>query len=293
MNIACLGLWHLGCVYSAGAAFFGHSVKAWDENKETIEKLKKGIAPISEPYLNDLIKEVLQNNKLSFSNQLEQALKSVEIVWITYDTPVDDNDKADCDFVYERIQKAIEISDKNACFLISSQLPAGSIRKLEKYAKEKGRTDLRFAYSPENLRLGKALEVFKNPDRIICGIRDEITKKQMMELFSPITDKIEFMSPESAEMTKHSINAFLAMSVVFANEIASLCERIGADAKEVERGLKTENRIGKDAYVSPGNAFAGGTLARDIVFLSEMSLNNREVRGGRGIVPLRFYFPLF
>ncbi|MDH4064838.1 MAG: UDP-glucose/GDP-mannose dehydrogenase family protein, partial [Acidobacteriota bacterium] len=116
-------------------------------------------------------------------------------------------------------------------------------------------------------RLGKAIEVFTNPDRVIIGARDAQASARLAELFAPITDRLEWMSVESAEMTKHAINAFLATSVTFINEVAALCEQSGADAKEVERGLKTERRIGPSAYLGPGAAFAGGTLARDVVFL--------------------------
>ncbi|EQD40130.1 UDP-glucose 6-dehydrogenase, partial [mine drainage metagenome] len=130
---------------------------------------------------------------------------------------------------------------------------------------------LSFACSPENLRLGKALDVFLKPDRVVVGVRSVRDKERIGRLLQPITDRIEWMSVESSEMTKHAINAFLATSVVFANEIASVCEMVGADAKEVERGLKTEQRIGPKAYLSPGVAFAGGTLARDIEFLKVVS----------------------
>src|SRR5690606_23000227 len=127
-----------------------------------------------------------------------------------------------------------------------------------------------FAALPENLRLGKAIDVFNNPDRVIAGTRTEQDRERVRLLLSPITSRIEWMSVESAEMTKHAINAFLATSVAFINEIATLCEDAGADAKEVERGLMTESRIGPRAYLSPGAAFAGGTLARDIAFLTDL-----------------------
>jgi len=154
--------------------------------------------------------------------------------------------------------------------LISSQVPIGTVRKLENFIKGNfSNKKISFAYSPENLRLGSAIDVFLNPDRIVVGIRNENTKKILEKLLSLISHKIEWMSVESAEMTKHAINAFLAMSVTFANEIASICEMYGADAKEVERGLKTETRIGPGAYLSPGGPFAGGTLARDIDFLAK------------------------
>jgi len=151
-------------------------------------------------------------------------------------------------------------------------MPVGSIRRLEAIAdKLSPEKELSFACSPENLRLGKAMDVFLKPDRVVVGVRSDRDKERIGRLLQPITDRIVWMSVESAEMTKHAINAFLATSIVFANEIASLCEMVGADAKEVERGLKSEQRIGPKAYLSPGGAFAGGTLARDIEFLKVVS----------------------
>jgi UDPglucose 6-dehydrogenase len=153
--------------------------------------------------------------------------------------------------------------------LISSQLPVGSIRRLEQFGVENlPALALDFACSPENLRLGKSLEVFLKPDRIVIGTRSAEAKERLARLFGTITERIEWMTVESAEMTKHAINAFLATSVTFANEIAAICETVGADAREVARGLKTDHRIGAKAYLSPGGAFAGGTLARDITFLN-------------------------
>ncbi|MBV9126891.1 MAG: UDP-glucose/GDP-mannose dehydrogenase family protein, partial [Verrucomicrobia bacterium] len=153
-------------------------------------------------------------------------------------------------------------------------VPAGTCRALA--TKYPGRA---FAYSPENLRLGKALEIFRQPDRVVVGARadDAETRRVLGALFAPFAaDRIVWMSPESAEMTKHGINAFLALSVTFANEIARLCERVGADAREVEAGLKSESRIGPKAYLRPGGAFAGGTLARDVVALTQLAAANGE-----------------
>jgi UDPglucose 6-dehydrogenase len=115
--------------------------------------------------------------------------------------------------------------------------------------------------------LGNAVHDFLHPGRIVVGVRSNQDKELLHGLLGSITESLEWMSVESAEMTKHAINAFFATSVAFANEIASICDSVGADAKEVERGLKTENRIGPRAYLSPGAAFAGGTLARDVAFL--------------------------
>jgi UDPglucose 6-dehydrogenase len=152
--------------------------------------------------------------------------------------------------------------------LVSSQLPVGSVARLEAEWSKRGEGKrVSFAASPENLRLGKAIEAFSRADRVVIGVRSAQDRARLEKLFGPLTATIEWMSVESAEMTKHAINAFLALSVAFANELAGLCEREGADAREVERGLKSEPRIGRRAYLSPGGAFAGGTLARDVAYL--------------------------
>jgi UDPglucose 6-dehydrogenase len=160
--------------------------------------------------------------------------------------------------------------------LISSQLPVlSTARMAAAYHQEFPNGDVRFAYSPENLRLGKALQVFRNPDRIVVGVKSPEEREQLAGLLRPFSENLVWMSIESAEMTKHALNAFLADSVAFANEIASLCEEVGADAKEVERGLKSDERIGPRAYLRAGGAFAGGTLARDVAFLGMLAKQAR------------------
>ena len=269
MKVCVQGLWHLGAVTAACLASVGHYVIGLDAETATVDKLALGKAPLFEPGLDELINAGITNGKLGFSTSPALALAGAEVLWVAFDTPVDEEDQADVAFVQEQIQSTLPFLADGAVVLVSSQMPVGSIRKLEIFAKEKLPVKkFDFAYSPENLRLGKALDVFLKPDRVVVGVRNVRTRHVLEKLFSPITDKVEWMSVESAEMTKHAINAFLATSVTFANEIAAICELVGADAKEVERGLKTEARIGPKAYLSPGGPFAGGTLARDIGFLS-------------------------
>jgi UDPglucose 6-dehydrogenase len=167
-----------------------------------------------------------------------------------------------------------------ALLVVSSQMPVGSTALLERefQAHAPGRA-IGFACIPENLRLGKAIEVFLQPDRVVAGVRDQKSRDVLKAVYSPFTDRLEWMSVESAEVTKHAINSFLATSICFINEIAGICERTGADAAEVERGLKTEHRIGPKAYLHAGAAFAGGTLARDIRFLL-------SIAGGDSALPL-------
>jgi UDPglucose 6-dehydrogenase len=272
MQVCVQGLWHLGSVTSACLASVGHDVTGLDSDAPTVDRLAQGKAPLFEPGLDDLIQMGISSATLKFSNLPILALKNTEVLWIAFDTPVDDDDQADVDFVQDQIKQALPFLPKGAVILVSSQMPVGSIRELESFALQNlPEKDLNFACSPENLRLGKAIDVFLRPDRIVLGVRNNHTRQVLEKLLSPITDKLEWMSVESAEMTKHAINAFLATSVTFANEIAAICELVGADAKEVERGLKTEARIGPKAYLSPGGPFAGGTLARDIAYLGIQS----------------------
>lgn len=276
MKICVQGLWHLGCVTAGCLTLFDNQIIGLDYHNKVIDNLKKGIPPIFEPGLEDLIKKGITSNLIKFSDSTEIDLNDIELLWITYDTPVNEDDIADVSFVFDQIEKTLKFLPAETTIIISSQMPVGSIRKLESFVDQHfPYKNFGFAYSPENLRLGKALSVFLNPDRIVVGFRREMDKLRIERLLYPITRNIEWMSVESAEMTKHSINAFLATSIVFANEIASICELVGADAKEVERGLKSESRIGPKAYLSPGGPFAGGTLARDLVFLNNTGIEKK------------------
>jgi UDPglucose 6-dehydrogenase len=239
-----------------------------DFDEATVANLSKGIAPIFEPGLEELIRRGLSSGNLRFTGAVNDA-KGIDVLWVAYDTPLDD-DNADTDFVMAQIGHALLGMSRDVVVLISSQLPVGSVRRLEcADTLNHGTPQLKVAYSPENLRLGRAVDDFLRPKRIVVGVRSSRDRDLLHGLLSSITESIEWMSVESAEMTKHAVNAFLAASVAFANEIASICESVGADAKEVERGLKTEERIGPRAYLSPGAAFAGGTLARDVAFLNQ------------------------
>jgi UDPglucose 6-dehydrogenase len=269
VNICVVGLWHLGSVTAACLASGGHDVVGYDANAETTSRLQNAQPPIAEPGLPELVSNGIRAGRLRFTSNLATALNEAQVVWIAYDTPVDDDDNADVEFVISSVKSLLPLIRVGALVLVSSQVPVGSTRALERAAASAGRSDLSFAYSPENLRLGKAIEVFTKPDRVVVGIRGEADRKRVEELLAPFTNRIEWMSVESAEMTKHALNAFLATSVAFINEVATICEHVGADAKEVERGLKSEKRVGPGAYLGPGGAFAGGTLARDVVFLSD------------------------
>ena len=265
MNIVVQGMWHLGCVTAACLAHAGHIVVGLDTDNSVIGNLQQGRPPLYEPGLEDMIRGGLASERLHFSTNAATALAQADLLWVAFDTPVNDQDEADVAFVRSQLESIAHALVSGTLVLISSQVPVGFTQSLESAWVARG---LHFAYSPENLRLGKALDVFQNPERVVIGIRHAEDQRKLAALF-PEGARLEWMSIESAEMTKHALNAFLATSVTFINELARLCEVVGADAKEVERGLKSEKRIGPQAYLSPGNAIAGGTLARDVCFLRE------------------------
>jgi UDPglucose 6-dehydrogenase len=264
VRVAVLGLWHLGSVTSACLAAAGHDVVGLDFDAAVVGRLAAGEPPLFEPDLAALVREGLDGGRLRFTTDAGDALEAADVLWVTFDTPVDEDDHADVPWVRAQLDAVAGALRPGTLVLISSQVPAGFSRALARDWADRGLT---FGCSPENLRLGRAIDAFRSPDRVVVGLSDAEDRPRVQALFAPFSDHIVWMSLESAEMTKHALNAFLATSVTFANELARLCELTGADAREVEAGLKSEARIGPKAYLAPGAPFAGGTLARDVRFL--------------------------
>jgi UDPglucose 6-dehydrogenase len=274
--IAVVGLWHLGSVIAACLADAGNHVIGIDPDRAVVEGLTTGHPPVSEPGLEDLVRA--NASRLQFTCD-PRALAQARCAWVCFDTPVADDDVADVEWVLDQAVQLLAHLRPNTLVVVSSQLPVGSCARLGERCAAAAATPaataaarsavgpLRFACVPENLRLGRALESFREPDRIVAGVRDDADRQELAQLLAPFSSEVQWMRVESAEMTKHALNGFLATSVAFINEIAAICESVGADAEEVSRGLKSERRIGPRAYLGPGDAFAGGTLARDIGFL--------------------------
>ena len=263
MKITVLGLWHLGCVTAACCARH-FQVTGLDFNAALIDGLRAGKAPLLEPGLDELIAANVTAGWLDFSTD-PAACRDSDVLWVTYDTPVNDADESDTAQVLEPLRRVLQELRHGAVVLISSQLPVGTCAELECEFPQ-----FHFACSPENLRLGRALDAFEKAERIIVGTRTDAPKPLLEKLLAPFTSRIIFMRTESAEMVKHALNSFLAVSITFINEIARVCEHVGADAVEVSAGLKSEPRIGPRAYLGAGGPFAGGTLARDVVTLSTL-----------------------
>lgn len=264
MKITVLGLWHLGCV-TAACCSRHFQVVGLDFDDEVIAGLRAGKAPLLEPGLDDLIADNIEARRLDFTTNAILACRDTDVLWVTYDTPVNDDDQADVTFVLDRVRQVLPNLSPGVLVLISSQLPVGTCAELEREYPQ-----FRFAVSPENLRLGRAIEAFEKAERVVVGVRDDGKNALLERLFDSFTDRLIFMRTESAEMVKHALNSFLGLSITFINEVARLCEHVGADAAEVTAGLKSEPRIGSRAYLGAGGPFAGGTLARDVVTLGAL-----------------------
>ena len=228
-RVCVFGLWHLGCVTAASLASLGFTVVGLDFDEARVAELNLGQPPIAEPGLADLVSEGLASGKLTFTTDSSTACVDTDVIWVTFDTPVDDQDRADVEWVTDQLEHVRTAIASDTLVVLSSQVPVGYTRELARRWREHDST-LQFACSPENLRLGQALHVFRSPERVVVGLADQSARQRVAELFAWGTAPIVWMSLESAEMTKHALNAFLAASVAYTNEVARLCERRASKA---------------------------------------------------------------
>lgn len=263
MHVVVLGLWHLGSVTAACLARH-HRVTGLDFDEPLLIKLRAGQAPLHEPGLDDLLAAGIARGHLSFTAD-PTVPATADVLWVCYDTPVDADDRSDLGWVQTRLDRVLIGLRPETVVLISSQLPVGTCAQLARQY-----PTLHFACSPENLRLGKAIDAFEKPARIIVGTSSARAREILGQMLAPLGAPLLWMRTESAEMVKHALNSFLALSVAYINEIAALSENVSADAQEVAAGLKSDPRIGPRAYLAPGGPFAGGTLARDVVTLTQL-----------------------
>jgi UDPglucose 6-dehydrogenase len=266
-RIGLIGLWHLGSVAAAALASLGHTVRATDPNGATVAALGRGEPPVFEPGLAEAVKRELSAGGLQFVASVAEAVEGAEAVYVTFDTPVDDNDRSDLAPIFDAADAIIHAAARirsRAFVVVMSQVPVGTMAQLAERFAAAPALAARLIYQPENLRLGCALETFLEPDFLVVGAADPADAQDFLNLYNGITTHSLSMSWESAELSKHAVNGFLASSISFANELADLAEVSGADVREVMHVLRQDRRIGPSAFLDPGPGFSGGTLARDI-----------------------------
>lgn len=274
-KVCILGLWHLGSVNAACLAELGYKVSGFEDDIKIITSLKNGKAVISEPGLDDLISKNVKNGRLEFFSSLQDAMKDCSIAILTIDTPLDDNDDVDLTGVLRITENVAKYASSDLLLIVQSQVPVGTCEKiLASMKKINPSTKFEIAHVPENLRLGKAIEIFTKPDRIVIGSDNLDTLSKVEKFYSIINGPVLKMDLKSAEMSKHAINAFLANCISFINEIGNLCEEVGADATMVSKSLTSESRIGNRLPLKAGLGFAGGTLARDLKILKKLNIEH-------------------
>lgn len=267
-TITTLGLWHLGCVYTACLAKLGFNILGYDENNIVINNLNKGIPPILEPELAETIKKHLRKN-LFFSSSLKESLENKNYIFITHDLPVDNFDRVRMEIIEKTFSNISKHISPNTTVVISSQVPLGTSRKLVNLL-NKNIKDPKVIYFPENLRLGNAVKTFLQPDRIILGSDNKQALEQFKKDFN-FNCQIITMGLESAEMSKHALNTYLATCISLSSELSDLSEKTGANMIDVVKALKTDKRVGPFTPINPGLGFAGGTLGRDIQSLRKIA----------------------
>lgn len=270
-SVCVVGSWHLAAVTAAGLADVGHRVCGVDREPEAIAGLAAGRAPVYEPELDEQLARGLAAGRLRFTEDFGEALADADIVFLAHDTPLTE-EGVDVEPLFDAVGEIARAARAPYLLLVGSQVPIGTSRRLgEHAARANPEVAFELACSPEFLRLGAAVELFRRPDRIVVGGADEAAAERAAELFRPLERPILTMSLEEAEMVKHATNAFVANSVSFAGEIAQLCDELGADALPVGKALRLDRRIGEKAYLLPGLGFNGGTVKRDVKVLRQLA----------------------
>jgi UDPglucose 6-dehydrogenase len=263
-----VGTGYVGLVSAACIADFGHTVMCVDKDVAKIEALERGEIPIYEPGLQDLVCSNVKEARLSFSTELEEAVRSADVVFIAVGTASRRGDgHADLSYVYKATREIARALDGFTVVVTKSTVPVGTSDEIERIIRE-ARPDAEAAVvsNPEFLREGAAIHDFKHPDRIVVGTHDERAKKVIAEIYRPLSlnqAPILYTSRRTAELIKYAANAFLATKITFINEIADLCEKVGADVQEVARGIGLDNRIGSK-FLHPGPGFGGSCFPKDV-----------------------------
>jgi|SRR5215510_10548332 len=268
MRVAVIGTGYVGLVSGACIADFGHNVTCADKDHAKIFALSAGEIPIYEPGLEDVVRSNVRQGRLSFTTVLSEAVSEADAVFIAVGTPSRRGDgHADLSYVYEATRDIAAALKGFTVVITKSTVPVGTGDEVERIIREmRPDVDVAVVSNPEFLREGAAIQDFKHPDRIVVGTDDERAKSVVAEIYRPLylnQAPILFTGRRTAELIKYAANAFLATKITFINEVAELCERVGADVQEVARGIGLDNRIGSK-FLHAGPGFGGSCFPKDI-----------------------------
>ncbi|MEZ5986296.1 MAG: UDP-glucose/GDP-mannose dehydrogenase family protein [Hyphomonas sp.] len=273
MRVAMIGTGYVGLVSGACFADFGHVVTCVDKDASKIEKLKAGIMPIYEPGLDSLVANNVKEERLFFTTDPAEAIRDADAVFIAVGTPSRRGDgHADLSYVYGAAEEIAQLMDGFTVVVTKSTVPVGTGDEVEEIIR-KARPDGDFAVvsNPEFLREGAAIKDFKIPDRVVVGTDDERARQVMKELYRPLflnETPILFTARRTSELIKYAANAFLAVKITFINEMADLCEKVGANVQEVSRGIGLDGRIGSK-FLNAGPGYGGSCFPKDTLALTK------------------------
>jgi UDPglucose 6-dehydrogenase len=267
MRICVIGTGYVGLVVGTGLAETGNIVICVDNDEEKIKKLKNNIVPIYEPGLEELIKRNQKESRLSFSTSVKAAVSNSDIIFIAVGTPEKRDGTVDLSYVYAVAKEIGEaMGSKHKIIINKSTVPVGTAREVTKIIKSKTKTSFDVISNPEFLKEGSAVQDFMKPDRIIMGTDSNKVAEKIKQLYEPFVrtgNPVLVMGIESAEMTKYASNTMLASRISFMNEIANLCEKVGADVEEVRIGMGKDPRIGSK-FLFPGIGYGGSCFPKDV-----------------------------
>ncbi len=271
MKICMIGAGYVGLVSSACFSEFGWTVECVDSDAQRIEQLQKNIIPIYEPGLDDLIAQSQKDGRLTFSGDLATAVSEADLIFLAVGTPMRRGDGyADLSYVYRAVEDLTPHLNGFTVITTKSTVPVGTSREIERRILAlREDVDIAVCSNPEFLREGSAIQDFTHPDRVLVGCDNDRAREVMESVYEPLTLRnapLMFISRESAELAKYAANAFLAMKISYINEIADLCEHVGADVQEVASAIGSDGRIG-GKFLHPGPGYGGSCFPKDVAAL--------------------------
>ncbi len=277
MKIAVVGTGYVGLVTGTCLAETGNTVTCVDINQEKVAQMKAGKVPIYEPGLDVLFHRNIEQGRLKFTTQLAEAITDAQIIFLALPTPPDGDGAADLSFVLGAAKDIAQIITDYKVVVTKSTVPVGTADKVKAVFAANTQVEVDVVSNPEFLREGVAVEDFMKPDRVVVGTQSEKAQKLMAELYGPYVrqgNPIIFMDERSSELTKYAANSFLATKISFMNEIANLCELVGADVDAVRKGIGSDDRIGK-RFLFPGVGYGGSCFPKDVQALAKSDAENQ------------------
>jgi UDPglucose 6-dehydrogenase len=271
MNIAVVGTGYVGLVTGTCFAETGNTVVCIDVDREKVEKLKRGEITIYEPGLEILFERNIRQGRLSFTTHLEEGIRGARIIFLALPTPPDGDGAADLKYVLGVSDALGPILKDYTVVVDKSTVPVGTAEKVKQRIASMAKVDFDVVSNPEFLREGVAVDDFMKPERVVIGTSSDRARKIMETLYAPFVrqgNPVVFMDERSAELTKYAANSFLATKITFMNEIANLCELLGADVDAVRKGIGTDSRIGK-RFLFPGIGYGGSCFPKDVQALAK------------------------